>query len=146
MSTNNTQIINHLNDNTFVLEPLVYEPTEGPKTGKFIDMRWDCELKKNGTQTKDMVLVVELEEKDELGQTVKVEQPFNMLPNGRGLSAFKKQMQSFFGKPLTKVQLAGLKKEIVVGKPVIVNYRKNHLGRVGFDSYLPANTRESVTA
>jgi len=146
MITNKAQTNGNINDNAFVLEPLVYEPTVGTKTGKFTDMRWDCEPKKNGAQKKDLVLVAELEEQDELGEPVKVEQTFNMLPNGRGLSAFKTKMESFFGNPLTRVQLAGFKKDNVVGKPVIVRFTKNHLGRVVFDTYLPANTKESVTA
>jgi hypothetical protein len=139
MSTKVSNITsNDNNDNAFVLEPLVYEPTVGEKPGKFIAMDWDTVPKKNGDPVKDLFLIAELEEKDELGQPVQVKQSFNMLPRGRGLSDYKKQMTSFLGKPLTRLQLAQKPDPaLVVGKPVIVVYKMDHLDHVVFDMYLP---------
>jgi len=133
-------------DETFVIEPLVYVPTVGAKPGRFIDMRWEAEARQNGDPRKDLVLVVELEEKDASGQPFRVPHAFNMLPRGRGKSDFKKQMESFFEKPLTPAQLAGLKKSIIVGQPVIVNYKKDHLDHVVFDRYAPVKPTPPVAA
>ncbi len=144
-STTGTNSSN-LNAIKFVLEPLAFVPTKGDKPGKFIGMRLDTEPYKNGSPRKDLVLVVELEENNELGESVQVEQAFNLLPGGRGSSAFKKQMHSFFGQPLTAIQLAGLSAELVVGKSVTVRYKENHLGHVVFDAYLPAATTQPATA
>jgi hypothetical protein len=131
-------------EDIFVIEPLTYEPTVGAKVGRFVDMRWDTKFEENGDPVKkDLVLVTELV--DDNGQTVLVPRAFNMLPRGRGKSDFKKQMESFLETPLTKAQLAGLKKVMVVGKPVILNYRKDHLGHVVFDKYTPVKPPQQVT-
>jgi hypothetical protein len=131
-------------EETFVIEPLTYEPTVGAKVGRFIDMRWETDPNRNGTPRKDLVLVTELV--DDSGQTVQVPRAFNMLPRGRGKSDFKKQMESFLETPLTKAQLAGLKKTMVVGKPVIMNYKKDHLGHVVFDKFAPVKLTPSEAA
>jgi hypothetical protein len=120
---------------SFVIEPLVYQPTVGGKPGRFVDMGWYTTPKANGSPRKELVLEVELEEKDDGGQPIKVAQSFNFLPRGRGKSDFVKQMASYFGTPLTPTQLAGLKKDLLVGKPVVVHYTTNHLGHVVFDKY-----------
>jgi hypothetical protein len=134
-------------DNELILEPLVYEPTVGDKPGTFIDMGWDLVPKKNGDPVKDLFLVTELEEKNELGQPVQVRQSFNMLPGGRGLSAYKRQMESFLGKPLTRLQLAQKPdRALVVGKRVIIVYKTDHLGHVVFDKYLPGKAAQPVAA
>jgi len=137
----NTNIITPTttSDGAFILEPLAYVPTVGQKPGKFIDMRWDLEPRKDGGARKFLVLVVELDEKDALGQPVQVPQSFNMLSGGRGLSALKNQMGSFLGAPLTPLQLAKLTPATVVGKPVIVVYKTDHLGHIVFEKYLPGN-------
>lgn len=143
MNTN----ITTLNNDTFILEPLVYEPTVGEKPGKFITMDWDIAPKPNGDPVKDLFLVTELEEKNELGQPVQVTQKFNMLPRGRGLSEYKKQMQSFLGQPLTRLQLAQKPDPaLVVGKPVVVVYKMDHLNHVVFDKYIPAVTTQPKAA
>ena len=134
-------------DNEFILEPLVYKPTEGEKPGKFIAMDWNTVPKPNGDPVKDLYLITELEEKNELGQPVQVKQVFNMLPRGRGLSAFKKQMKFFLERPLTPLELAKkLDPALVVGKPVIVVYNKDHLNHVVFDKYLPVKPTQSAAA
>jgi hypothetical protein len=133
-------------DSTFVIEPVTYEPTVGPKPGRFVDMSWDTTPKKNDAPPKDLVLVVELEEKDDSGSAFQIKQAFNMLPGGRGKAEFKKQMNSWREKPLTPGELAKLKKEIVVGKPVIVNYKTDHLSHIVFDKYLPAKAAQPITA
>lgn len=144
----NTNINNNNNsENAFVLEPLVYQPTVGEKPGKFISMDWNVAPKPNGDPVKELILVAELEEKNELGQLVQVPQKFNMLPRGRGLSEYKKQMHSFLGKPLTRLQLAQKPDpSLVVGKPVVVVYKMDHLNHVVFDKYLPAATTQPKVA
>jgi hypothetical protein len=122
-------------DVIFVIEPLAYEATVGLKPGRFTDMRWNEAPEKNGAPRRDLVLEAALEEKDGSGKPITIAQSFNFLPRGRGKSDFKRQMESYFGKPLTPVQLAGLSKDLLVGKPVVVNYKQNHLGRVVFDKY-----------
>jgi hypothetical protein len=126
-------------DETFVIEEPEYKPTVGPKIGKFIDMRWNITPKKNAAPRKDLILAVELDEKDEAGSNVKVEHTFNMLPRGRGTSEFKKQMSSWLGRELTSKERAGLQKAFVVNKPVVVNYQLNRFKAVAFDGYLPVN-------
>jgi hypothetical protein len=143
MNTNN----NANADNDLILEPLVYEPTVGEKPGKFIELGWDLEPKPNGTLVKDLFLKVELEEKDELGQPVQVTQRFNMLPRGRGLSDYKKQMESFLGRPLTRLELAQKPdRSLVVGKPVVVVYKVDHLNHVVFEKYQPRNVQQPAAA
>jgi len=131
-------------DNTFVIEPLVYTPTVGGKPGRFIDLRWDETTKKNGAPRKDLLTVVELEEKDDSGQPFQVTQAFNMLARGRGKAEFKKQLESFLGTPLSPAQLAAFKKEWIVGKAVLVNYKTDHLGHVVFDKYTPVKATEPI--
>jgi len=143
----NTKTNINIDDKDLILEPLVYQPTEGSKPGKFTAMRWDLEPKKNGDPRKDLVLVVELEEKDELGQPIQIEHTFNMLPNGRGVAQYKSQMESFLTKPLTRLQLAQKPDPaLVVGKQVNVVYKKNHLNHIVFDKYLPAVAPQPVAA
>ncbi|MGD0816458.1 MAG: hypothetical protein ABSA83_22945 [Verrucomicrobiota bacterium] len=125
------------NDSVFVIEQLKYQATVGGKAGRFVDMVWDTEPMKNGAPRKELVLGVELEERDDSGQPFQVRQAFNFLPRGRGKTEFKKQMESFFGAPLTPAQLAGFSKASIVGKPVIVNYKTDHLGHVVFDKFTP---------
>jgi hypothetical protein len=132
------------NDETFEIEALTFVPAEGEKPGKFVDMRWDTNPYKNGAPRKDLVLETELD--DGNGQLVRYARAFNMLPRGRGRSDFKKQMESFLEQPLTKPQLAGLRKAIVVGKPVILKFKKDHLDHVVFDRYLPVKPVESEAA
>jgi hypothetical protein len=130
-----------VNDDTFEIEALAFVPTVGEKPGKFVDMRWDTNPYKSGAPRKDLVLESEMD--DGHGQLVRFPRAFNMLPRGRGKSDFKKQMESFLGQPLTKQQLAGLKRNIVVGKPVILKFKKDHLDHVVFDRYLPVKQIES---
>lgn len=133
-------------DDTFVIEPLVYQPTVGAEQGRFIDMRWETEPSKNGDPRKDLVLVVELEKKDDTGQPFQVPHAFNMLPRGRGKAEFKKQMESFLETPLTPAQLAGFKKDMIIGKQVTINYKEDHLEHVVFDRYTPAKPTEPTAA
>lgn len=132
-------------DGIFVIEQPDYKPTVGEKTGKFIDMKWDLTPKKN-VPRKDLILTVELDEKDEVGNHVKVEQTFNMLHRGRGTTEFKKQMSKWLGRDLTPVELAGFQKAFVLNKPVIVNYKLNRFKAVAFDGYLPVTPTEPTTA
>ena len=129
---------------TFVIEPLAFRPTIGEHHGRFVDMHWDDSPKKNNAPRHDLVLVTELQ--DENGQPVPVPHRFNCLPRGRGKSEFVKQMKSFFGQSLTAMQLAGLKKDLIVGKPVIVSYKQGPRGGIEFDKYLPAQTAQDVAA
>ena len=129
---------------TFVIEPLAFKPTIGEHHGRFVSMEWDTTPKKKDQPRRDLVLVAEL--KDENGQLVPVPHRFNCLPRGRGVNEFKKQMEYFFGKKLTAVQLAGLKRDILVDKPVIVRYKKGIRDGVTFDKYLPAQTAQPLAA
>jgi hypothetical protein len=138
---NNSPASNH-EDATFVIEPLSYTATVGGKLGRFTDMEWVTTLKPNGSPRQDLIITEELEELDANGKPITVSQSFNFLPRGRGRSEFKKQMESYFGTPLTPAQLAGFSKSTIVGKAVIVNYNENHLGHVIFDSYLPVRQAE----
>ncbi|MGD1086919.1 MAG: hypothetical protein ABSA47_19460 [Verrucomicrobiota bacterium] len=134
------------NDDTFVIQPLVYQPTAGLKPGRFVDMRLETEPASNGDPRNDLCLVTQLEEKDDNGQPYQVTHRFNLLPRGRGKSEFKKQMESFLETPLTPAQLAGFSKTLVLNKPVVVVYEKNHLGRVVFDRYAPVKQTAPVAA
>lgn len=138
--------INNNNNDTFMIEPLVFEPTVGAEPGRFIDMAWDETPKKNGAPRKDLVFVVELEKKDDSGQPFQVRHALNMLPKGRGKGDFKKLMEGFFETPLTPVQLASFSKALIVGQPVMVNYKQDHLGHVVFDKYTPVKAAQPVAS
>jgi len=132
---------NTTDSDTFVIEPLAYQPTLGEKPGRFIDMQWDTTPRKNNAQRRDLVLIVELNEN---GEHFKVPFHFNFLPRGRGKTEFKDQMESFFGNPLTPNQLAGLKKDVIVHKSVIVRYTPHPRGGVEFDKFLPVPPAQPV--
>lgn len=129
------------NDDAFILEPLPYQPTVGPKPGEFIDVYRNTAPKNNGAPCNDLIIATKLDERDALGQPIVVLKTMNMLPRGRGAAEFKTQMESFLGKPLTPLQLAKplvpLAKKLLVGQRVIVNYKTDHLGHVVFDSFTP---------
>jgi hypothetical protein len=141
---NNEQIVKTMSNNTeikdevFVIEELQFKPEAKAYPGRFTQMRWDQEPKKDGTPVKDLVLVTELEQKFESGQPIHIEHRFNMLPKGRGKAEFKKQMGSWRGgQAMTDQELAGLKKSTVVGKPVVTVYKVDHLGHTVFDRFNP---------
>jgi hypothetical protein len=143
MSTNISTTSTSPQDEAFVIEAFVYTPTVGEKPGRFIDMSWQNEPKKNGAVRKDLLVVVELEEKIANGQHVQVTHSFNFHPRGRGKSQFKKLMEGFLERPLTPEQLAGFSKTTIIGKPVIVNYNTDRFGHVVFHNYLPVKQTEA---
>ena len=149
MNTQNTPLNGIDTTNLDVLRPLEFKPGVKNYSGTFLSKAWDTEVKDGKLVKKDLVVKVELEEKNELKVQFVIERRYNMLPRGRGICDFKADMASYLGFKIDKDKkidefpkrfLANQSLVELDGKKVIVAYKKGR-GNVGsFDRFLPVNT------
>ena len=112
------------------LVPLEFKPKAKSYSGRLLSREWDVTHGKNEAPKKDLVLKIQfLDEMDETGQPYVVEQRYNMLPRGRGISDLKKHFRTWVGckdgedfpaKYLANLSLLGLE-----NKPVVVKFEMN---------------------
>ena len=139
-----TQNQNIDNGDTFVIVPL--EPTknnipEGKYTGRFTNMCIDNTPRRNGSQRKDLLITVQVDNPQE-GDPEKLVQVFNLLSGKRGQSQFKKGIRSWSKGKVSDAELSNFKKAIIMDEPVICSYVKTRLGNgVMFDTYLPVEQK-----
>ena len=152
----NTNINNNgtpTSTNLDVLRPLEFTPKPVSYKGTFVSKTWDTEAK-SGKPCRDLVVKVALEEKNELEQPFVVERRYNMLPRGRGVSDFKKDMAGYLGYRVDKTMdefppklLANQSLIVLDGKPVTITYKKNEKrGFIEFDSFKPIEETAQPTA
>ena len=138
--------------NLDVLVPLPFEPKPTTYLGRFISKTWDIQ-EKNGKACRDLVVKVALDEKNELGESVVVERRYNMLPRGRGVSDFKKDMASYLGYRVDKTVdefppklLANQALLQLDGRPVRVAYKAGRGKHASHDRFLPVETEPAAPA
>ena len=154
MNTNNNPNgnVNSTPTDLDILRPLEFAPQPASYKGTFVSKTWDTEAK-NDKPCRDLVVKVALEEKNELDQQVVIERRYNMLPRGRGVSDFKKDMANYLGYRVDKTVdqfpprlLANQSLIVLEGKPVTVVYKAGRGKNASFDKFLPIETTPATQA
>ena len=154
MNNNHTPPTTIDTTNFDVLVPLEFKPEAKNYPGTFLSKDWDAELKDGKLIKQDLVVKVQLEEKNKLQEHFVIERRYNMLPRGRGICDFKADMASYLGYKIDKDKKIDefpeifLAKQTLIeldGKKVIVAYKKGRGKSASYDRFLPVKPTTEET-